>query len=64
MTTAIDELVTRREIAQRLGISPERVRQLSLHRRFPRPAGTVGRARAWRRDEIAAWAEQTGRRFP
>jgi len=58
-----EELVTRRQIAQRLGITPERVRQLALHRRFPQPAGTVGRARAWRREEIVVWARQTGRRF-
>jgi predicted DNA-binding transcriptional regulator AlpA len=63
LVTRREELVTRTELAQRLGITPERVRQLSLHRRFPSPAGTIGRARAWRRDEIATWAQQTGRRF-
>ena len=58
-----DGLVTRREIARRLGISSERVRQLGMHREFPRPAGRVGRAIAWRQDDIADWARHKGRRL-
>lgn len=56
-------LLTRLEIAYRLGISRERVRQLTLHPDFPRPVGHVGRAAAWQHDEIADWARRKGRRL-
>lgn len=56
-------LLTRLEIADKLGISRERVRQLTLHPEFPRPSGRVGRAVAWQHDEIAEWARRKGRRL-
>jgi len=59
-----EKLVTRTEIAQCLGVSRERVRQLALHRDFPPPADAVGRVLVWRQTDVAAWAERKGRPYP
>ena len=49
------------EIARRLGISAERVRQLALKPDFPRPVGQVGHAVAWHQTDIVEWARRKGR---
>jgi predicted DNA-binding transcriptional regulator AlpA len=54
--TALDDLVTGAEAARRLGVSRERLRQLSIREDFPSPLGTLGRANVWRDTEIAEWA--------
>jgi len=56
-----DRLITKMEIARRLGISEERVRQLALKSDFPRPAGRVGQAVAWYKTDIVDWARRKGR---
>jgi len=56
-----DRLITRMEIARRLGISGERVRQLALKPDFPRPVGRVGQAVAWHQTDIVDWARRKGR---
>lgn len=63
MTTkyALDELVTRAELARRLGVSGERVRQLAERPHFPAPLGRVGQALVWRWADIEQWAKQRGR---
>jgi predicted DNA-binding transcriptional regulator AlpA len=58
-----DGLLTRTEIARRLGISGERVRQLALKPDFPRPVGRVGQAVAWQQADIVDWARRKGRTF-
>jgi predicted DNA-binding transcriptional regulator AlpA len=57
------ELVSGGEVARRLGVSRERVRQLSEDpKRFPRPLAVVGRDRVWRWGDVAAWARANERR--
>jgi prophage regulatory protein len=49
------ELVSGAEIGRRLGISRERVRQLTRRADFPVPLGRVGPSLVWRWDEIDDW---------
>lgn len=56
MTTGVlDELVTGAEVARRLGLSRERVRQLAQRDDFPRPLGRVGNAIVWRWPDVDEW---------
>lgn len=59
------EVVSGAEIARRLGVSRERVRQLAEEPgRFPAPIGMTGKSRAWRWGDIADWTSGGGRRGP
>ena len=49
------------EIAQMLGLSRQRVTQLSAKPDFPVPIATLSVGKIWAYDDIKAWAEQTGR---
>lgn len=53
-----DELVNGAEVARRLGISRERVRQLVSETplRIPRPVAETDRDRIWRWGDVAEWA--------
>jgi predicted DNA-binding transcriptional regulator AlpA len=73
-TTAEQKLLTTRDVAQLLDISPQRVRQLVRDRDdFPAPAiesrteRGVG-TRRWRRQDVERWAASAdrshGRRWP
>lgn len=54
-------LIGTAEIAKMLGISRQRVDQLSrTDPDFPKPL-TSGRYRVWQRDDILVWARGTGR---
>ena len=56
------ELVSGGEVARRLKISRERVRQLSGNpARFPAPIATVGRDRVWRWVDVVDWYAQQHR---
>jgi hypothetical protein len=55
------DVVGASEIADMLGVTPERVSDLALRSAFPRPVGRRQRARIWRRTEVEAWARATGR---
>lgn len=57
----MDELVGVAETAKRLGLTPERVRQLARARQMPPPAGRLGRQDVWRWQDLASWAAATGR---
>jgi len=58
------ELVSGGEVARRLKISRERVRQLSENpARFPPPLATIGRDRVWRWVDVVDWAAARGRRL-
>ena len=58
---APDEAITGSEVARRLGVSRERVRQWAQRDDFPRPFARIGPSIVWRADDIARWAENTGR---
>jgi hypothetical protein len=54
------ELVSGAEIARRLGVSRERVRQWAASPKlgFPAPEGRVGRSVVWEWPPVARWAER------
>lgn len=49
------------EIAELLGITRQRVDQLSRTEAFPAPVAELAIGRVWRRMDIEAWARETGR---
>jgi predicted DNA-binding transcriptional regulator AlpA len=56
------ELLGVTEVAELLGISRQRVQQLTERDPdFPAPAETLARGRVWRRSDIEDWARATGR---
>ena len=59
-TTQLEDLITGAEVARRLGLSTERVRQLAGRADFPPPAGRVGKAVVWKTSDVEDYA--AGRR--
>lgn len=55
------ELVIAVDIAERLGISPQRVYVLAAGPGFPKPLGVLGRSAVWRWSSVESWARETGR---
>ena len=55
------ELVIATDIAELLGISPQRVYVLASAPGFPKPLGMLGRSAVWRWSSIERWARETGR---
>jgi predicted DNA-binding transcriptional regulator AlpA len=55
------ELMASGDIAKLLGITQQRVDQLSRTGKMPEPVATVSLGRIWLRSEIEAWARETGR---
>jgi predicted DNA-binding transcriptional regulator AlpA len=55
------ELVIAVDIAERLGISPQRVHVLVSGPGFPKPLGKLGRSAVWRWSSVERWARETGR---
>jgi hypothetical protein len=49
------------EIAELLNLSRQRVDKLSRGERFPAPAAELAIGRVWKRDDVVAWATETGR---
>ncbi|KPM56907.1 hypothetical protein ACG83_03460 [Frankia sp. R43] len=45
-------------VARRMGLSRERVRQLTHSPGWPRPVGRVGSARCWDADDIDEWINE------
>lgn len=59
-----EELVTGAEIGRRLGISRERVRQLTHHPDFPKPLGRLGSANVWTWQVVSEWRSANHRPPP
>ena len=55
------ELVGAAEIAALLGVSRQRVDQLSRHQDFPEPLTELASGRIWTRQSIEEWARASGR---
>lgn len=51
------------EIARLLGVSRQRVQQLTRTPGFPTPAATLGMGHVWHTADIRDWASETGRRL-
>ena len=61
-TVAGVEVLGVTEVAELLGISRQRVDQLShSDPDFPEPVAELGRGRVWARAAIVKWARETGR---
>lgn len=50
------------EVAERLGVSNQRVDQLAQDDDFPAPVAVLKAGRIWRRRDVEAWIKRTGRR--
>ena len=61
LVDARTDLVIAVDIANRLGISPQRVNILATGPGFPTPLGKLGRSSVWRWSSIERWAVDTGR---
>jgi predicted DNA-binding transcriptional regulator AlpA len=55
------ELAIATDIANRLGLSPQRVYVLAASLGFPKPIGMLGRSAVWRWSSVERWARETGR---
>jgi prophage regulatory protein len=55
------DLVSTVEIAAMLGVSRQRVDQLTRTVGFPEPAAELAIGRVWERVDVEAWARATGR---
>ncbi len=49
------------EVAELLGVSTQRVDQLTKTAGFPAPEATLSAGRIWQREDIEEWARATGR---
>lgn len=58
---AEEALVGTAEIAELLGVTNQRVDQLSRTDAFPAPIAVLAAGRIWKRDDIERWARETGR---
>jgi predicted DNA-binding transcriptional regulator AlpA len=55
-------LVGAAEIAAMLGVSRQRVQQLTSRPDFPEPAAVLAMGKVWRTEDVQAWAKARGRR--
>lgn len=56
------ELVGTTEVANRLGLTTERIRQIAaLDPLFPAPVGQIGRQNIWSWEDVQKWAVAVGR---
>ncbi|MHA3700715.1 helix-turn-helix transcriptional regulator [Jatrophihabitans sp. YIM 134969] len=54
-------VVAAAEIAAMLGVSRQRVTQLTAKPDFPAPLTTLSVGKIWSYDDVRSWAEATGR---
>lgn len=59
--SAVHHLVGVAEIAEMLGVTRQRVHQLTRMEGFPEPEAVLSAGTIWRRDNIERWAHTTGR---
>ncbi len=55
------DLLSTIEIAEMLGVTRQRVDQLSRTDGFPEPVAELAIGRVWRRQDVEQWARSTGR---
>ena len=54
-------LIGAQEISRMLGVSRQRVTQLTGRGDFPKPAAILAAGKVWNTDEVVGWAKATGR---
>jgi len=57
----VKRLVGGAEIMAMLGVSRQRVSQLTAHPSFPKPYETLAMGSVWRTEDVIAWAKERGR---
>ena len=66
MMIAVEQLVGAAEVAELLGVSRQRVTQLTSRPDFPQPAAVLAMGKVWLLDDVRAWKtardERLGRR--
>lgn len=58
MLRAVQELVGASEIAKLLGVTRQRVQQLSKDPSFPEPVAQLGLGAVWRTEDVQRWIDQ------
>jgi prophage regulatory protein len=58
MNTPVHHLVGAREIAAMLGLTRQRVYQLSQESGFPEPVASLGLGKVWETADIEKWAAE------
>ncbi|ACZ29565.1 phage transcriptional regulator, AlpA [Xylanimonas cellulosilytica DSM 15894] len=56
-----EPLMGNAEVAALLGVSRQRVHQLTSRPDFPAPIAVLAMGKVWRTADVLAWAEATGR---
>lgn len=63
MMTDVDHLVGAAEIGRMLGVSRQRVTQLTAREDFPEPEVVLAMGKVWRTEDVRRWAEAQGRQI-
>jgi predicted DNA-binding transcriptional regulator AlpA len=63
MLIAVEQLVGAAEVAEILGVSRQRVTQLTSRPDFPAPVAVLAMGKVWTRDAVEAWAEARDKRL-
>ncbi len=63
MLLTVEQLVGAAEIAGLLGVSRQRVTQLTGRPDFPAPVAVLAMGKVWRLDEVEDWIEERDRRL-
>ena len=61
MVTVVHHLMGSAEIGRMLGVSRQRVQQLTAHDDFPRPEVVLDMGKVWKRAAVEKWARAHGR---
>jgi predicted DNA-binding transcriptional regulator AlpA len=49
-----------REIAELLGVTPQRANQIAAKKDFPKPLDRIGAGPVWKDADVRAWAKRRG----
>jgi predicted DNA-binding transcriptional regulator AlpA len=58
MVAIVGVLMGAAEIAERLGVSRQRVQQLIARRDWPKPFDTLAMGKVWKSEDIEAWIRE------
>jgi predicted DNA-binding transcriptional regulator AlpA len=63
MLIAVEQLVGAAEVAEILGVSRQRVTQLTSRPDFPAPVAVLAMGKVWTRDDVQTWADERDERL-
>jgi predicted DNA-binding transcriptional regulator AlpA len=58
MVAIVGVLMGAAEIAERLGVSRQRVQQLIARRDWPKPFDTLAMGKVWKSEDVEAWIRE------